>query len=525
MAISAGLSQYHGLNASGQTPSSDKSPQNLPSGASLEPAEGDKPPHLAAITDVEGTTEQDNSSPKPKPFPRCRLRLDAYLGEWLSPDYYEAITPPPGSILMIASAKAELLRRGEHLDTTEDTTAGKGHFPGGWSGNNKQDGDDISSSGFSPGRDRVRTIGSEGSSESKSPHSGQHTSSTLVPLGYTPPVPSFAVAPPDPIPAGFVAHARDACIEVDYQWDSTRPPQDWGDGGEYGEEWSAMHKRFRKGIGHMIKWYRLHRESAHQAGGHKRILHPHEEYDDENTDTVLILVTHGAGCNALIGALTNQPVLMDVGMASLTMAVRKEDASLNPTSPSLNGPYEPNLSNDYSVILTASTEHLRTGSSPMSVLPIQPFKYTPTFPHHSHTQSASPRIPPYRYRPGNTTFSSIGAAALLADSLSENPFTLPDSFSRFTVAGHGRSNSSATSRASSGLWSKPDSDSSPKLLPRQDEFPAGGGLSKDSDAGEEDSLPALGLWGTASGEVQEREKGFKRRWTVTDRGEINATTR
>ena len=40
-------------------------------------------------------------------------------------------------------------------------------------------------------------------------------------------------------------------------------------------------------------------------------------------ESVVILVSHGAGCNAMIGAITHQPVLADVSMSSLTMAVRR----------------------------------------------------------------------------------------------------------------------------------------------------------------------------------------------------------
>ncbi|KAH8156350.1 hypothetical protein CIB48_g11900 [Xylaria polymorpha] len=44
------------------------------------------------------------------------LRLDPFLGEWLSPEYFEHITPPPKSALMLATAKAELLRRSSYHD-------------------------------------------------------------------------------------------------------------------------------------------------------------------------------------------------------------------------------------------------------------------------------------------------------------------------------------------------------------------------------------------------------------------------
>ena len=529
------------MNASSQTPSSSaplKSSQT-PSESASDNKESTNKSSPSSAPDAEKQAEQQTSSPKLKPFIKARLRLDAFLGEWLSPDYYEAITPPPGSVLMIASAKADLLRRGEYIDMTEDAvraTSSRGHFPGGWGSDQKSNEDTpAADQSTSQGRDRANTHGSTISQRSAA---GQNATTPVNSPGYLPPVPRYAVSPADPIPIGYVAHARDASIEVDYQWDSTRPPQDWGNGGEYGEEWSSMHKRFRKGLQHMISWYRIHRESAHHVGGHKRILHPHDdEEDDGDTDVVLILVTHGAGCNALIGALTNQPVLMDVGMASLTMAVRKEDSVVSNGSSAVlrNGSsHDHNLSNDYTVLLTASTEHLRAGSSPLSIPPLnQQPRHAPTFPYtHSHSisqSSASPRIPPYRYRLG-PIIPTIGSSPI--DSPSDSPFALPEPFSRFAISSpHGRSASVATSRTSSGLWSKPGSESSPKLQPNMEESKKNdspfevekvvdGKVSDDFVAGEEDQVPALGLWGSASrdGEVQEREKGHKRRWTVTERG-------
>jgi len=90
----------------------------------------------------------------------------------------------------------------------------------------------------------------------------------------------------------------------------------------------------------------------------------------------VILVTHGAGCNALIGALTNHPVLIDVGMASLTMAVRKTVITPK-SSPSTSPPESPRLharvgakvlgiSDEYEVKLIANTEHLRPSPSSIS---------------------------------------------------------------------------------------------------------------------------------------------------------------
>src|SRR5699024_3533421 len=65
---------------------------------------------------------------------RSLLRVDAFLGEWLCPDYFEHITPPPSSERLIAGAKAELLRRSINTVPEADITMrpSTGYFPGGW---------------------------------------------------------------------------------------------------------------------------------------------------------------------------------------------------------------------------------------------------------------------------------------------------------------------------------------------------------------------------------------------------------
>jgi len=87
-----------------------------------------------------------------------------------------------------------------------------------------------------------------------------------------------------------------------------------------------MHKRFRGGLQQMILWYGQHdRERLAPSGEEPDTLSRLDEDDEDDVDIVLVLVTHSAGCNALMGALTNQPVLLDAGMASLTMAIRKSE--------------------------------------------------------------------------------------------------------------------------------------------------------------------------------------------------------
>jgi hypothetical protein len=312
----------------------------------------------------------------------AQLRIDAFLGEWLSPDYFENMIPPPSSVLMVASAKAELFRPApEPANISTSRKSSLGHFPGGWSRDrsptSSTDEDEkkglahMAALSHSLPR-RLNTITQSQGSRISVRHESHDTTPQPFDgcdeqLTYVPPIPTYALSNSDPIPAGYVAHAQNACVDVRYQWDSMRPPQDFGSGGEYGEEWSSMHKRFRNGLQRMIVWYEEHGTSVSVTAG------PKEDEDDLDADTVLILVTHGAGCNALLGALTNQPVLLDVGMASLTMAVRKsESGDASPTmsqSPkqARRRSIDLGIADEYIVMLTASTEHLRAPSNPLGM--------------------------------------------------------------------------------------------------------------------------------------------------------------
>lgn len=355
------------------------------------------------------------------PNPKSKLRVDAFLGEWLNPQYYEQITPPPPSALMVATAKGELMQN-EHIDVYTPTVSTKSSSSNLWGGSNgvKSAGAQGAADDWShvrdalpaptARRDRATSVTSGGSSDTGSgrrspfrPGHVLHSQSSTMPkyetTAYVPPTPSYAVSSSDHIPRGYVAHARNATVNVDYQWDSSRYPQNWGNGGEYGEEWSSMHKRFRRGLNHMVQWYSQNDPDYRNedALGIDQVEHDNDQEEEEQEDLVVVMVTHGAGCNALIGAITEQPVLLDVGMASLTMAVKKDDApsTLPPVdyfdsskestpgqSPNIGSPAsgEPprlqrrtssgtGLSAIYEMKIVASTEHLRPGSDPAKAAP------------------------------------------------------------------------------------------------------------------------------------------------------------
>lgn len=383
---------------------------------------------------------------------RPTLRVDAFLGEWLSPDYFEMITPPPNSTLMVAGAKADLLRQADKIDVyTPSSPIVSGGNLWGSSPTSRQHSHSVSVVGPSPlsqetdgplenwrvfsrnvpGRDRTNSLGANKSPEQFKPTNTSNASNKHhSPAAYTPPAPTYAISPGDPIPRGYVAHARDRCVNVDYQWDSMREPCSWGDGGQFGEEWSQMHKRFRHGLASMVEYYGTTEHELEQVAADEHEAVPEATADEDDEDLVVVLITHGAGCNALIGALTNQPVLLDVGMASLTMAVRKDDIASSPASsehispidspalcnsPSL-GPtdalgrpvprrrssVDSGLSSIYDMKVIASSEHLRPGVDPSKAS-------TPVM--ASPVLSASQTVPQSRSRRFGSASSHASAGA------------------------------------------------------------------------------------------------------------------
>ncbi|KAI4112264.1 MAG: hypothetical protein LQ345_006563 [Seirophora villosa] len=568
IAISAGIAQFdasaqvegrqplppkhHVMHSEAQHPFHPASPH-------LEGGENWNVPHLSAIPEPAGATDASTELVEQAGDQlKARLRLDAFLGEWLSPEYFDFITPPPSSVMMLTSAKSELMHRGEYIEVPAGSfriSPERGNFPGGWGSS--------SPTSHEPTRQQVNgplsTISTMRTSLPRVQRASSHSdingttpgSSSLVSprniskievseasgsTGYVPPKPSYAISPSDPIPPGYVAHARDACVDVDFRWDSMRQPHDWGHGGEYGEEWSAMHKRFRRGLQSMISWYEHNHTSRTTQDIIDGIGKEENAPGDKDTDTdiVLVLVTHGAGCNALIGALTNQPVLLDVGMASLTMAVRKEKSTSQSQSPDIakqksrrRSTLDSSISDGYEVKITASTEHLHARSRSSTVGP----------PYRSSSQSSSP-LPTHRYR------TSSVASTASSNSFSDGDFQL-DSGSRAMTSTGVQDGLERSVGSSSGLWSKPASktvDGATDLLHRdkppqlsghsplaqeisQDAKPSEGEPDGEARVGQKEKARAApgiptthsGLWGAPpTATANEREKGFKRRWTHSE---------
>ncbi|KAM3425074.1 hypothetical protein BST61_g7041 [Cercospora zeina] len=420
VAISAGMAQFEepGEKTRGSRPRTPAQMHSALHSPRLYAMSGSTSPSLAPISEPKHDLAHQlarRTLAEHKRYRKAKIRVDAFLGEWLNPQYFDHITPPPPSPLMVAGAKAELMQN-ETVDLFTPTISQRSSNNSLWSGGNTRSQGSRESTlddwshvtnalhAPSPRRDRSNSASSVGSNDS---HHSHHSASgrrspfrpghTLQPLTstipkpeysvYHPPIPSYAISNSDHIPRGYVSHARNATVNVDYHWDSSRPPLSWGDGGNFGEEWSSMHKRFRRGLNNLIEWYSLHDTSdrAEDALGLEQADRPPivSHYEEEEEDLVVILVTHGAGSNALIGALTSQPVLLDVGMSSLTVAVRRPDApplaphnassapegtSIQPlddvSMPRMRSAYDIGLSETYEMKLVASSEHLRPGVDP-----------------------------------------------------------------------------------------------------------------------------------------------------------------
>ena len=573
VAISAGMAQYHG-STKANTHSPTKHAMHSGS-ANVRRMDLGKPLRLSAIPEPEtaGATSRNGGRTGNIAEARTLLRVDAFLGEWLSPDYFDNITPPPESKLMVASAKADLLRCENPPDLVNAHTrvaSSQGNFPGGWGSNTKPmdrlriaDEDtplanlsSLSQSMPRLGRSNTHSFGSPFKRSSLLAGSEVDGAPATESVNYVPPTPSYAISPSQPIPQGYVAHAQDVCVKVDYQWDSLRPPLEWGNGGDFGEEWSSMHKRFRHGLHEMLSWYRGHDPCALVRTLSQGLPDPQspDGSDDDETETVLVLVTHGAGCNALIGALTNQPVLIDVGMASLTMAVRKSIEYRRVASPSAPSPQlSPSrrrqsaialgISDDYDVKLIASTDHLRAGSQ---YLPGSQLQRNASLPIRDRS--------PYRYeRPGFANTHESRSKATREGDGSPHGFDSAPLLQKYEPASSDGSTSAATSSfgGGGGLWSKPvppklnkvveketkhlspqKGQIAPFQLPRLDGvtiptpsnerstngtlFDAKRAKSSSENDRQGRSIASSGLWGAPPQALKtERGVGAKRRWTLS----------
>lgn len=304
------------------------------------------PPSLrkGSILDNEIREEDEDEVPAPQletRTPKPLLRMDCYLEEWRSAGYFEKSIPPAASVDLLAAAKEYLKKPAEEIkgadmasppidelaaiDWTEKTAEASSmptHEKAGLRQQMSKRARHLSDIQKNSRPDRFRS----------------------TPTGYNAPIPTYALAPSDPIPIGFVAHARDACLDIDFDWDSTKH---WGDGGVWDEEWGSMHRRVGVGLQKLTDYYA----------------------EDTEDDIVVILVSHQACCNALIRIMTGAPALHDIGLSSLTLATRRSESQpARPRSPTARrSSLDVGLAQEFEMKIIASTEHLRGGSNPLGL--------------------------------------------------------------------------------------------------------------------------------------------------------------
>lgn len=441
VAISAGLREQ-------QSRSFRTSVPTVPSGS-----------QLAKEIKEEDDQQPDASRSSGKPL----LRLDNFLEEWRSAGYFENTMRPAESSQLLADAKEFLRAPAEAIKGADLAISPPIQELSAIDWNEKKE-ETITI----PTHEKTglrQQLSKRARHLSDVPSSGRPARLGHSASGYSAPVPTYAIAPADAIPVGFVAHARDACLDVDYDWDSCKI---WGDGGVWDEEWGLMHRRVSSGVKKMVSYYA----------------------DVENgEEVVLILVTHQACCNALIRSLTGAPALHDIGTSSLTMAVRRAGPAPEARNPmARRGSTDLGLAQDYEMKIVASTEHLRGGSNPLGL--------------NSPRLGRSPALASRRI---------VGADSPEGFSLGDpwRPQTAMRSFS------HRSSEADAEPPIPNGLWRS----GSQKKKATEDavEVEPPTNLWKAGDSPRE--LPLRGsysnLWSDSSSIRRDRSPG-KRRWTAVD---------
>ena len=488
IAIGAGMREFHPPQRPSLPPTSAPTSSPLQKITSQEEVDPDGKPEESVF--VKAT---DSAIPQPPPGTRTKLCVDPFLGEWLSPGYFERIAAPPSSEVLVKEAKLVFQEPAEEIKGADLPIAIIPEFSVvDWVSKESE-----TSSPPIHEKTGLRAMAAAGHAISKRPrHSfAKERSNGALPktagwqIGYNPPIPTYSIAPRDQIPIGFVAHARDACIDFDFEWDSMKDPLNWGDGGPFSEEWSSMHRRFRNGLQRMLSFY----ETDPKQG-------------DEDEDIVLVLVTHQAGCNALIRLLTGAPALHEVGTSSLTMAVRREQplerraSEQKSHSPvARRGSLDMGVADDFEMKIIASTEHLRGGANPLGL--------------NSPRLGVSPALASRRV---------VGAD-------SPDGFSIGDPMRR-SQSGHGLTRSTSqrsyaaddSPTVQSGLWRSDSMTSETTIDVPEVVTPVSEQLWDSESEGRLGlSLPVRsasqrGMWGGESSIRRDRSPG-KRRWTAVDR--------
>ena len=544
IALAAGIEEAQGENRRPRSRKGHQSTSNTPYSGSPQ-IRGMHDPPLSSISEPldsgYATLDTDGGTAK------LLLRIDGFLGEWLSPEYFKDVTPPPDTKMMLVAAKAEMTREGDYVmaDLTKANPQTNRHGQTGlWRdsvGNAEPRRIEDPNPTTRPPLIRIARSSSH-SVVGDSPMStglrviGHPALADTVRDGvYKQPSPTSLILSSDPIPQGYVTFARDACINFDSKWDSSRPPQLWGDGGQLGNSWPLLHTRIRNGLRKLLSWYR-------NPGPDRNGILPDpaqsSESKSDDTDTILIIVTHSAGCNATIHALSGQPVLLDPGTASLSMAVRRPngmDASsarrrLSSTTGQTLG--DENPLDAYDVKLVASMDHLKTKST-------------------STARARTGRSPSGASHSGWRSISSISAASSVGRSgalAGDDTSPLSDDLEAKLRALDMNYETPQRPKSQPGLWTRPEGSQKPGLwTPPGNQSPgtplkSNGALSKDGEevgskaettktsvvpgptsqnVKQQNSVSiAPKLWGQLPAKTNERKgdgskKTIKRRWTHT----------
>lgn len=297
---------------------------------------------------------------------------------------------------------------------------------------------------------------------------------------YVAPKPNHAVLATDAIPKGYVAHARDRCLDFDQTWVGLR------DGGDYGEDWAVFHRRIGAGLEALLQWFLVHRydsalvshsgnESTKSSKPETKIAVGSEnvkdtskrlsdmslesisedqrpDFEDNDEELIVILVTHAGGCNKLLHFFTHKPVLIDFPQSCLTLAIKNPDFEGA-------GDLE-TLSKQYKVVMQASTDHLNPTAKFKTIKDLASANIEVT--RHSRSTSRSSR---------RTTLTSIASVntgpptGLWGQTRSPDSKTAAPSVS--TLWGHGRASVSESGSQSATATTFASSQTQPSTLNQQ----------------------------------------------------------
>ncbi|KAK5051946.1 hypothetical protein LTR84_002749 [Exophiala bonariae] len=506
IAISAGL--QHPQNHSRPRPRPRQQSSRAPLSPTEQPDPSSEPSDSLEDDSLRKTTSKEQTQTNRLGYNTCSLRIDPFLGEWLSPSYFEHGDPPPPSAVLVSEAKLLLQTPQEEIKGA-DLSQSLSDLP-------LLEWDEKENDGASPPPQEKTGLKAMAAAGHSFPKRARNISfgtelangarllnrALRQPVGYSPPLPTYAIAPSEKIPVGFVTHARDACVELDQDWNSQSEDLQWGDGGHYNEEWGSMHRRFRNGLQKMIGFYETNLTDEEQT----------------NEDTVVVIVTHQAGCNALIRLLTGAPALHEVGTASLTLAIRRprdENTTMAPSSPTRRrGSLDSGISTDYDVKIIASTEHLRAASNPLG-LNSPRLGFSPAFASRRVVGSDAPEGfslgDPMAIR-GMSTIQARNSSqkSHAADELTagEHPAGLWRRGSRY-------SRDETVDSSDAGRTPRTDSVDTNESGPESQPVPDSNNLKVQTQHLPVRSASQRGLWGGES--INRKRSPGKRRWTAVER--------